>query len=223
MMPRTFSASSLLLSCFALWITLSSCVVYEHRPEDSADRTRVLDDRRFRSSDGVGRDDFQRPPPPRTRIYDYQHRSLKDITEEQRIDFIINNYGDELQQDYEGGAATSPQKSWPKPVTPVTSLQGIRVPQYYDVRPYRVRIRSSYSPYSCRVITRPSCAIPRYRHFRHRHYRCGDRFTRTESFGIGNTLLFGTLGGVIGHQSGRRDEGILIGAGYGLLRDLLTY
>ena len=41
--------------------------------------------------------------------------------------------------------------------------------------------------------------------------------------GIGNTLLFGTLGGVIGHQSGHRDEGILLGAGYGLFRDLFEW
>ena len=38
-----------------------------------------------------------------------------------------------------------------------------------------------------------------------------------------HTVLGGTIGGVIGHQSGHRDEGILIGASIGLLNDCLRW
>lgn len=43
---------------------------------------------------------------------------------------------------------------------------------------------------------------------------------RHQRFGLFNTVVFGTLGGIIGHQSGHRDEGIAIGAAYGLLHDI---
>ncbi|MCA8960399.1 MAG: hypothetical protein KDC38_07795 [Planctomycetes bacterium] len=48
---------------------------------------------------------------------------------------------------------------------------------------------------------------PHYRHYRH-------------GYPLPHTVVFGTLGGIIGHQSGHRDEGILIGAGIGLLHDI---
>ena len=38
-----------------------------------------------------------------------------------------------------------------------------------------------------------------------------------------NTIFFGTLGGIIGHQHDYRDEGIFYGASYGLLLDLLSW
>lgn len=38
-----------------------------------------------------------------------------------------------------------------------------------------------------------------------------------------NTLLFGGLGAVIGHQYGRRDRGLAIGAGYGPLNDVFFW
>ena len=36
-----------------------------------------------------------------------------------------------------------------------------------------------------------------------------------------NEIVFGTLGGIIGHQTGHRDAGIAIGLTYGLLHDLV--
>lgn len=38
-----------------------------------------------------------------------------------------------------------------------------------------------------------------------------------------NTLFYGGLGAVIGHQYGRRDRGLAIGAGFGLLNDMLRW
>lgn len=38
-----------------------------------------------------------------------------------------------------------------------------------------------------------------------------------------NTLFYGGLGAVIGHQYGRRDRGLAIGAGLGLLHDVLRW
>ncbi|HMQ21551.1 MAG TPA: hypothetical protein PKE00_03625 [Planctomycetota bacterium] len=38
-----------------------------------------------------------------------------------------------------------------------------------------------------------------------------------------NTLFYGGLGAVIGHQYGRRDRGLAIGAGLGLLHDVLRF
>jgi hypothetical protein len=44
---------------------------------------------------------------------------------------------------------------------------------------------------------------------------------RSYGFFPWNTLLYGGLGAVIGHQSGHRDRGLAIGAGVGLLFDTL--
>jgi hypothetical protein len=57
------------------------------------------------------------------------------------------------------------------------------------------------------------------------HHRCSEwcdhrRHYHEHGISLGNTLLYGTLGGIIGHQSGHRDEGILWGLGIGLLQDL---
>ncbi|MCA8969517.1 MAG: hypothetical protein KDC95_07025 [Planctomycetes bacterium] len=38
-----------------------------------------------------------------------------------------------------------------------------------------------------------------------------------------NTLFYGGLGAIIGHQYGRRDRGLAIGAGFGLLQDALRW
>lgn len=38
-----------------------------------------------------------------------------------------------------------------------------------------------------------------------------------------NTLFYGGLGAVIGHQYGKRDRGLAIGAGFGLLQDALRW
>ncbi|MGH7143546.1 MAG: hypothetical protein ACREJ2_05350 [Planctomycetota bacterium] len=43
---------------------------------------------------------------------------------------------------------------------------------------------------------------------------------RQRRLGLYNVVVFGALGGIIGHQVGHRDEGIAIGASYGLLHDL---
>lgn len=52
------------------------------------------------------------------------------------------------------------------------------------------------------------------------YYDDGDVYRR-HSYGFfpWNTLFFGGLGAVIGHQSGHRDRGLAIGAGVGLLLD----
>ncbi|MFN0059375.1 MAG: hypothetical protein ACKVX7_13045 [Planctomycetota bacterium] len=52
------------------------------------------------------------------------------------------------------------------------------------------------------------------------HHRGHNRHHR-DGINLGRTLLYGTVGGIIGHQSGHRDEGILWGVGLGLLEDVL--
>ena len=121
-------------------------------------------------------------------MYDYRHRNLKDIDEDERIEQVIQSHGNELEAAKERREA---RKVWPRP----TRL--VRHVRHYPPRYHGPHRRTYYSD--------------RYYHHPHR------------PLGIGNTLLFGTLGGVIGHQSGHRDEGILLGAGYGLFRDLFEW
>lgn len=128
-------------------------------------------------------------PPSRALVYDYRHRNLKDIDEDERIEHVIQSHGNELEAAEKRRQA---RKVWPRRTHVVRHVRHYR-PRYYGPGP------RTYYYYDG------------YYHHRHR------------PLGIGSTLLFGTLGGVIGHQSGHRDEGILIGAGYGLFRDLFQW
>lgn len=71
---------------------------------------------------------------------------------------------------------------------------------------YREAPQNSYEPAYLPVTTLPA--------------DCTYEQRRSQRVGLFNTVVFGTLGGIIGHQSGHRDEGIAIGAAYGLLHDI---
>lgn len=145
------------------------------------------------------------PPPPAPAgdvvTYDYTQTLKKDISEDQRIESVIQSHGDRLEaeehQRVAQDGALAQNRTRFRTVERRTAPR--RVVRRYTTRHYHA----------------PHYYTPRYRtYYAPRHYR---------SPGIGNTVLFGTLGGIIGHQSGHRDEGILIGAGYGLFRDLLGW
>ncbi|MEM7164937.1 MAG: hypothetical protein AAF581_05695 [Planctomycetota bacterium] len=132
-------------------------------------------------------------PAPLAQKHDYQHRVLQETTEEARVEQILQLYGEKL----------AAQRA-PRPKAP--DLQAWeRLPE-----PRRHRHPGRRYHYSHRAALYP-------------HYYHGHRYHHRDHFSLGNTLFFGTLGGIIGHQSDHRDEGILIGAGYGLLRDLLRH
>ena len=59
------------------------------------------------------------------------------------------------------------------------------------------------------------------RYGRYGRTRYGD-YRRRQSFVPLNTLFYGGLGAIIGNQSGHRDRGLAIGAGFGLLQDVLN-
>ncbi len=140
-----------------------------------------------------------RPPAP-PRVIEYEHRMLKEISEEQRIEKIIEAYGELLQEEHQ--ARTLAAKPMPDRTKPELQSDWL-------VDPWEM-------------------ADTRVLHHRHHDYHWQRRWQQRyynsyEPFSVGNTLLFGTLGGILGHQSGHRDEGILIGAAYGFLRDLLSW
>lgn len=155
-------------------------------------------------------------PPPVEKTYDYTQRPLKVMTEEQRAEYIeAYDLSDGGLLDAENGptppARPGPEfdhSLWAEDATRYQEFVGRRVtsdprcwtaigPAYtpfFDVAPYYDRTYDTYYGYPPR---RPLT--------------------------IRNTVLFGTLGGIIGHQYDERDEGILIGAGYGLLLDLMRW
>ncbi|MEE8142827.1 MAG: hypothetical protein V3T77_06985 [Planctomycetota bacterium] len=146
----------------------------------------------------------RRPPAPPQTI-EYKHRMLKEISEQQRAEKILQAYADRFRKPAETKAATENQSSVAR------SLQ--RQERGWPVDNWDLAYE------------------PRYRYHR-THYQHSDGWQRRwqrryyhsyDRFPLGNTLLYGTLGGILGHQSGHRDRGIWIGAGYGLLRDLLRW
>ena len=121
-----------------------------------------------------------------------------------------------------------------EPVSPVRTATPVAVTRRAPARPvtyYDDSWNDGYAyEYDWRCADRrvvPRHYAPRYyqpHYYQPRYHQPRYHFPRHRArrFPLGGTLLLGTLGGVIGHQSGHRDEGILIGAGVGLLHDLFA-
>ncbi len=154
--------------------------------------------------------------PPRQLSYDYTQRPLAEMTEDARAQYIKEHlstpstiatpqgsvtppaspFGDAFQ--HSPHAAGNSQRVIERGLLPDERIWTTIGPGY---SPF-LEIPPSYHPnYDCYVVRSP--------HERH-------------SFPT-NTLLFGTLGGIIGHQSDQRDAGILIGGTYGVLLDLMRW
>ena len=143
--------------------------------------------------------------------FDYEQRELATMTEDDRAEYIAEKYapkelasamppldvfGDEVTHGLPSGSAPHHQTLIERRVLP-------------DRRCWTV-IGPGYSPYAE--------APPRYHRSYNRYVGVGPRHTFPA-----NTLFYGALGGVIGHQSRDRDKGILIGGTYGLLLDLMRW
>lgn len=100
-----------------------------------------------------------------------------------------------LEEQIERREAEGPITEPPPPETVY-----VEVPRHYDH--YRYRYPGSYYGYGY--------GYPNTYYRRH----------RGREFSLGNTLFGAGLGAIIGHQSGHRDRGAAIGAGFGLLMDL---
>ena len=143
-----------------------------------------------------------RPPAP-PRVIDYKHRMLKEISEEERIEKIKQAYGGRFEKESEEPTQAEKQHSMAQTLAmqdrgwPVDDWD---VPQDTNSTVHPHRYHAGWE-----------------QRWNRRYYYNSDPWP------IGNTLFFGTLGGVLGHQSGHRNEGILIGAAYGFLHDLLSW
>ena len=153
------------------------------------------------------------PTPPLTvqgDAIDYTQRPLAEMSEEDRAAYIEENYPatsmrvvppqDPFGDDYRHSIAAAPR---------VGSRTIIERRVVEDPRCWTV-IGPDYSPYR----ERP----PRYHRSTHRYVDRQPHYAFPA-----NTVLYGTLGGIIGHQSDHRDEGILIGGTYGLLLDMMRW
>lgn len=145
-------------------------------------------------------------PAPLPKRYDYSPRVLKDSTESERAQHIEELYGEKLAA-----------RNAPRPPAPA--------PEAWELPPEPRKARRVHRPTWHRSYRYDHAPYRHYRYdsYRNRHYRHHYRGRYHSGLPIGNTVLYGTLGGIIGHQSDHRDEGILIGAGYGLLLDLFGH
>jgi len=154
-------------------------------------------------------------PPPAApaegATFDYTQRPIAEMSEAARQEYIERRFP------LPAGIADSERGPSPPGSPPGQAFEhGYRIPGTRPGLPLASRIEEDprlwteigpgYSPYAV--------AEPGGTYVAERRY---------DPFPFANTLIFGTLGGIIGHQSDDRDEGILIGAGYGLLLDLMRW
>ncbi len=161
-----------------------------------------------RSTESIRLSAPPRPAPPEP-TYDYTQEELKQIGEQERRERLGFARGAEPAQEESNRAPTGRLR-------PVGDE-----PAAAEAPPRRTRIVREVQVEEQCCDGYPHCyhVYGRYDYphgygYR-RHSDCGPGWD-----GIGNMILYGTIGGIIGHQTGDRDEGILIGAGFGLLKDL---
>ena len=154
------------------------------------------------------------PLPPPGETFDYTQKALTEMTEDDRAAYIEEHYSqpipdpvsrapapvDVFGDSYRHNVAAAPR---------VIHRSVVERRLYNDDRCWTV-IGPGYSPFAERA--------PSYHRNHHRYVRHNSRYDFPA-----NTLLYGTLGGIIGHQSKDRDKGILIGGTYGLLLDLMRW
>jgi len=155
----------------------------------------------------------QTPPPAAAggETFDYTQRPIAEMSEDARAEYIERSFR------LPSGIADAERGPSP-PGSPAgeTYEHGYRIPGIRGGLPLAARIEEDsrlwteigpgYSPYAMQTEGGTYVSKRRY-----------------DPFPFANTLIFGTLGGVIGHQSDDTEEGVLIGAGYGLLLDLMRW
>lgn len=153
------------------------------------------------------------PPPAAAggQTYEYTQRPIAEMSEEARAEYIERSFR------LPAGIADSERGPAP-PGSPAGKSyeHGYRIPGIRPGLPLASRIEEDprlwgeigpgYSPYATQSADGTVVTERRY-----------------DPFPFANTLIFGTLGGIIGHQSDDTEEGVLIGAGYGLLLDLMRW
>lgn len=150
-------------------------------------------------------------PPADSPTFDYTQRPIAEMTESERAEYIERRFR------VPAGIADSVEGPSPPGSPPGEKYEhGYRIPGVRPGLPLASRIEEDprlwseigpgYSPYAQQY--------PDGTYVDERRY---------EPFPFANTLVLGTLGGVIGHQSDDTEEGILIGAGTGLLLDMMRW
>ncbi len=153
------------------------------------------------------------PPKPADDVtFDYTQEPLAEISEEARAENI------EMRFPLPKGIADTERGPAPPSAPPgdpfdhrLKGIPGARPLQVLDPRldtdlRFWTAVGPEYSPYADSSGGRTVVVTRRW-----------------QPMPIGNTLFFGTLGGIIGHQSDHRDKGILLGAGTGLILDLIRW
>jgi hypothetical protein len=151
------------------------------------------------------------PPPAEAPVFDYTQVPLAEMSEAKRAEYI------ELRFRLPAGIADTERGPAPPGAPPGDEFDHrLRIPgsrQVFVVDPRIAEdprlwtsVGAEYSPYAETVDGRTEVVTRRW-----------------EPLPFVNTLFFGTLGGIIGHQCDDTEEGVLIGAGYGLLLDLMRW
>jgi hypothetical protein len=143
---------------------------------------------------------------------DYTQAPLKEITEEARAEYIESRFAlPKGIADTERGPApplTPPGDQWDHrlriPGTPLSPTV-IHPEVYADPRLWTA-VGPEYTPFTDDRGDWPVVVARRW-----------------YPMPIANTLFFGTLGGIIGHQSDHRDQGIFLGGTFGLMQDLMRW